>query len=76
MDESEIGRLQELRQLLSKSEEKFAQLSPRERDLLQLRYGLVDGQFRPTGTIAELYGVTINRVKMLEEKAFRKLREP
>lgn len=54
----------------------FAQLSPRERDVLRLRFGIDDGRPRTLEEVAQLFGVTRERVRQLEAKALRKLRRP
>ncbi len=53
--------------------ELFARLTPRERDLLKLRYGLEDGVQRTRAEIAELYGWSENQVRQREFVALRKL---
>jgi len=54
----------------------MANLSPRERDLLRLRFGLDDGRQRTLEEVAEVYGVTRERVRQIEAAALRKLRHP
>lgn len=74
MDDLERDHLQRVKAAIVDSPENLAKLSPRERDLLSLRVGLKDGQLREASEIAELYGVTIARIQMLEDKALRKLK--
>lgn len=52
------------------------QLSERERRVLELRYGLVDGQPRTLEEVGKAFGVTRERVRQIEVKALRKLRHP
>jgi RNA polymerase primary sigma factor len=51
-------------------------LSPRERRVLQLRFGLVDGHQRTLEEVGKRFGVTRERIRQLEAKALRKLRHP
>ncbi|WP_298405457.1 RNA polymerase sigma factor RpoD [uncultured Chloroflexus sp.] len=52
------------------------QLSERERRVLELRYGLADGQPRTLEEVGKAFGVTRERVRQIEVKALRKLRHP
>lgn len=54
----------------------MASLSPRERDVLRLRFGLDDGRFRTLEEVGDLFGVTRERIRQIEAKALRKLRHP
>jgi RNA polymerase sigma factor (sigma-70 family) len=54
----------------------MAGLSPRERDVLRIRFGLDDGHQRTLEEVAKLYGLTRERVRQIEAKALRKLRGP
>ena len=56
--------------------EVMASLSPRERDVLRLRFGLDDGRQRTLEEVGQLFGVTRERIRQLEAKALRKLRHP
>jgi RNA polymerase primary sigma factor len=49
-------------------------LSPREAQVLRLRFGLADGQPRTLGEIAEDVGISRERVRQIEAEALRKLR--
>jgi len=66
--EEELMR-QDLNRMLS-------QLTPRERDIMHLRYGLEDGRQRTLEEVGRLFNITRERVRQIEHKAFRKLRQP
>ncbi|MDI7275312.1 MAG: RNA polymerase sigma factor RpoD [Anaerolineae bacterium] len=51
-------------------------LSTRERRVLQLRFGLEDGQSRTLEEVGRKFGVTRERIRQIEAKALRKLRHP
>ena len=54
----------------------LATLSPRERDVLRLRYGLDDGRMKTLEEIGQIFDVTRERIRQIEAKALRKLRHP
>ncbi len=51
-------------------------LSPRERNVLRLRYGLDDGRMKTLEEIGQIFNVTRERIRQIEAKALRKLRHP
>lgn len=51
-------------------------LDPREREVLEMRFGLVDGLARTLEEVGQMFGVTRERVRQIEAKALRKLRHP
>ena len=51
-------------------------LLPREREVVRLRYGLDDGRERTLEEVGQLFGITRERVRQIEFKAMRKLRQP
>jgi len=51
-------------------------LSQRERKILEMRFGLVDGYDRTLEEIGKMYSVTRERIRQIEAKALRKLRHP
>jgi RNA polymerase primary sigma factor len=51
-------------------------LTERERQILELRYGLIDGSPRTLEEVGRQYEVTRERIRQIEAKALRKLRHP
>ena len=51
-------------------------LSEREREVIEMRYGLVDGRERPLEEIGTMYHVTRERIRQIENKALHKLQNP
>ena len=49
------------------------ELSDREREIVSLRFGLVDGKERTLEEIGEQYGLTRERIRQIESKALKKL---
>ena len=51
-------------------------LDERESKIIQLRFGLEDGRSRTLEEVGVVFGVTRERIRQIEDKALRKLREP
>ena len=51
-------------------------LTYREREIIKLRFGLIDGKSLAREEIAVMFKVTSDRVRQVEEKALRKLQHP
>jgi RNA polymerase primary sigma factor len=51
-------------------------LSERERQVLELRFGLVDGKDHTLEEVSRYFNVTRERIRQIEAKALRKLRHP
>jgi RNA polymerase primary sigma factor len=51
-------------------------LTPRERRVLSLRFGLVDGYSRTLEEVGKQFKVTRERIRQIEAKALRKMRHP
>ena len=54
----------------------LAGLSERERQVLELRFGLVDGKDHTLEEVSRYFSVTRERIRQIEAKALRKLRHP
>ncbi|MFN8476151.1 MAG: sigma-70 family RNA polymerase sigma factor [Anaerolineae bacterium] len=64
-------------QLLKEQMEQLLEtLEQRERQVLEMRFGLIDGQSRTLEEVGQAFGVTRERVRQIETKALRKLRHP
>lgn len=59
---------EEVSELLSRN------LTARERDILQLRFGLSDGQQRTLDQVGRIFDLSRERIRQIQAKAFRKLR--
>jgi RNA polymerase primary sigma factor len=64
------------RLLKQQVEEVLSSLTPRERTILALRFGLEDGRSRTLEEVGKELRVTRERIRQIEVKALRKLRHP
>jgi RNA polymerase primary sigma factor len=51
-------------------------LAPREREVIELRFGLKDGTPRTLDEVARQYGITRERIRQIEARGLCKLRQP
>jgi RNA polymerase primary sigma factor len=51
-------------------------LTPREREVIELRFGLRDGRTRTLDEVARCYGITRERIRQIEARGLLKLRQP
>ena len=51
-------------------------LTEREADVLRMRFGMYDGRTHTLEEVGQLFGVTRERIRQIENKAIRKLRPP
>ena len=56
--------------------EVLATLTPREEEVLKLRFGLKDGRTRTLEEVGKVFNITRERIRQIEAKALRKLRHP
>ncbi len=56
--------------------EALGHLSPREQDVVRLRFGLDDGKIRTLEEVGKAFGVTRERIRQIEAKTLAKLRRP
>jgi RNA polymerase primary sigma factor len=62
--------------LKEKLDHVLTSLTERERQILEMRFGLVDGSGRTLDEIGKIYHVTRERIRQIEAKGLRKLRHP
>ncbi len=62
--------------LREKIEEALDQLTSRERDVLKMRFGLDDGYPHTLEEVGKHFQVTRERIRQIESKALKKLRQP
>ena len=62
--------------LKEKMAEALGDLSPRESQVLRLRFGLYDGHEYTLEEVGQKFGVTRERIRQIEGKALRQLRHP
>ncbi len=70
---SEVASFSLLREQL---EEVLDTLAPREKKVLELRFGIADGRTRTLEEVGKEFNVTRERIRQIEAKALRKLRHP
>jgi RNA polymerase primary sigma factor len=77
-DESVVGPVDAASKQLLKEQMQdiLDSLSERERKVLEMRFGLLDGQGRTLEEVGQEFGVTRERIRQIEAKALRKLRHP
>jgi len=65
------------RQLLkAEIDDVLSTITPREQRIIQLRFGLEDGQSRTLEEVGKVFNVTRERIRQIEAKALRRLRHP
>jgi RNA polymerase primary sigma factor len=62
--------------LKEKMESVLKTLTPREEQIIKMRFGLGDGREHTLGECGQRYSVTRERIRQIEAKALRKLRHP
>ena len=75
-DASEPSEAASFSLLREQLEEVLETLAPREKKVLELRFGIVDGRTRTLEEVGKEFNVTRERIRQIEAKALRKLRHP
>ena len=75
-DVSEPSEAASFSLLREQLEEVLNTLAPREKKVLELRFGIVDGRTRTLEEVGKEFNVTRERIRQIEAKALRKLRHP
>jgi RNA polymerase primary sigma factor len=70
------GEFADKRLLQDRVREVLKSLAPREREVLELRFGLIDGTARTLDEVARMYGITRERIRQIEARGLLKLRQP
>ena len=58
------------------TEKVFSPLDDRTKEIMKLRYGLKDGHFHTLESIGNRFNITKERVRQIQQKTMRKLRQP
>jgi RNA polymerase primary sigma factor len=74
-DHSPLSRL-DLKLLRSRIDKALRDLAYREREIIRLRYGLIDGYAHTLQEIARIFSISRERVRQIELVALRKLQQP
>jgi RNA polymerase primary sigma factor len=70
------GQLTDLNLLRGRLTEVLHSLAPRDREVIELRYGLRDGRSRTLEEVAQIFGITRERIRQIESRGLLKLRQP
>jgi len=75
-DATNPGKAVDQHLLRERIAEVLRSLTPREREVIELRFGLRDGQPRTLEEVARAYGITRERISQIEARGLLKLRQP
>jgi RNA polymerase primary sigma factor len=75
-DATSPGRAVDQHLLRERIGEVLRSLTPREREVIELRFGLRDGHPRTLEEVARAYGITRERIRQIEARGLLKLRQP
>jgi len=70
------GQNADARLLKERIIEVLKSLAPREREVIELRFGLKDGTPRTLDEVAKQYGITRERIRQIEARGIHKLKQP
>jgi RNA polymerase primary sigma factor len=62
--------------LRARIDEVLRSLAPRDREVIELRFGLRDGRARTLDEVANMFGITRERIRQIEARGLDKLRQP
>ncbi|MCC6421713.1 MAG: sigma-70 family RNA polymerase sigma factor [Gemmataceae bacterium] len=51
-------------------------LAPRDREVIELRFGLKDGRARTLDEVSQIFGITRERIRQIENRGLARLRQP
>jgi len=72
----DVAREVDLQLLRQRIDEVLRCLAPRDREVIELRFGLKDGRPRSLDEIAQRFGITRERIRQIESRGLAKLRHP
>jgi RNA polymerase primary sigma factor len=75
-ENSNPGRAVDQHLLKERIVEVLRSLTPREREVIEQRFGLRDGQPKTLDEVARTYGITRERIRQIEARGLLKLRQP
>jgi RNA polymerase primary sigma factor len=75
-DSTNPGRTVDQHLLKERIGEVLRSLTPREREVIEMRFGLRDGHPRTLDEVARTYGITRERIRQIEARGLLKLRQP
>jgi RNA polymerase primary sigma factor len=75
-DATNPGKAVDQHLLRDRIAEVLRSLTPREREVIELRFGLRDGQPKTLEEVARAYGITRERIRQIEARGLLKLRQP
>jgi RNA polymerase primary sigma factor len=75
-DTPDLAREVDVRLLRERIDEMLRCLSPRYREVIELRFGLKDGRPRSLDEVAQRFGISRERVRQIEARGLEKLRHP
>jgi RNA polymerase primary sigma factor len=70
------GQMADLHLLRERMAEVLRSLTQREREVIELRFGLRDGHPHTLDEVAKVYGITRERIRQIEARGLLKLRQP
>jgi len=73
---SNPGEHADARLLKERIQEVLRSLAQREREVIEMRFGLKDGTPRTLDEVAKIYGITRERIRQIEARGLLKLRQP